>query len=114
MLRFFRTIFCLLLITVIFSPSALCQTQAPVIEWQKCYGGNSGDGASCIQPTKDGGYIIAGTASSTEGEITNSHGYDDCWIIKIDSKGNIQWQKCYGGSGYDRASAIQSQNNNEL
>ena len=28
-------------------------------------------------------------------------GNDDMWILKLDSSGNVSWQKTYGGSDYD-------------
>ncbi len=34
---------------------------APFVEWQKCYGGNNGDYAWCVEPISDGWYIVAGT-----------------------------------------------------
>ena len=35
-----------------------------------------------------------------------NYGEDDYWIIKIDSFGNIQWQKTFQGSSLDRAYSI--------
>jgi Secretion system C-terminal sorting domain len=70
------------------------------IQWQKSYGGSNNDGGYCIQQTIDGGYIIAGTTSSIDGDVTGNHGGMDYWIVKTDQTGTIQWQKCYGGS-YD-------------
>ncbi len=71
------------------------------IQWQKTYGGSGWDSASSIQQTSDGGFIVAG--------YTNSFGagYDDIWVLKLDESGNVQWQKTYGGSGWDSASSIQ-------
>lgn len=70
------------------------------IEWQKTYGGDSDDEARSIQQTSDGGYIVSG--------YTNSFGAGewDAWIIKLTSSGDIEWQKTYGGSGYDHATFI--------
>jgi hypothetical protein len=75
--------------------------------WQKTYGGSSNDKAHCAKPTTDGGYIIAGYAGSTDGDVTNNHGNYDYWIIKLDSTGSLQWQKSLGGSGDDEAFSIQ-------
>ena len=79
-----------------------------VIEWKKCYGGTSseGDGASSIQQTTDGGYIIAGSSESNNGDVSGNHGNADYWILKINSMGVIQWQKSYGGSKFDYAKNI--------
>lgn len=46
-----------------------------------------------MQQTLDGGYIIAGLSYSNTGDVTGNHGGGDYWIIKIDSLGNIIWQK---------------------
>lgn len=69
--------------------------------WSKAYGGGSDDSAGPIQQTKDGGYIVAGA--------TSSFGKDgsDFWVLRLDSGGNIEWQKSYGGIGDDRANSIQ-------
>jgi len=77
-----------------------------ILEWQRCYGGSAKDGAKSVLQTTDGGYIIAGNTESTDGDVTGNHGSTDCWIVKIDNLGNIQWQKCLGGSGVDLANSI--------
>ncbi len=76
------------------------------IQWQKCFGGSNTDYAGSIEITDDGGYIVAGGSYSNDGEVYGSHGDLDIWVVKLDSLGNIQWQKCFGGSGKDGASDI--------
>lgn len=39
------------------------------IQWQKNLGSSGVDGANCIKQTIDGGYIIAGSASSNDGDV---------------------------------------------
>ena len=63
-------------------------------DWVRTYGGLGDDKASSIQPTADGGYIIAGIADSF------GSGGDETWIVKLDEKGDIEWQKTYNGGGY--------------
>lgn len=78
--------------------------------WQRCFGGNSIDIANSIKATLDGGFIVAGSASSMDGDVIGLHGtlfYSDYWIIKLDSMGYLEWQKCYGGSSYDIANDIE-------
>jgi len=68
-------------------------------EWQKTIGGSGQELVQTISETTDGGYIIGASSSSDqsgEKEI-NGRGALDYWIIKLDSKGNIEWQKTYGG-----------------
>ena len=75
--------------------------------WQKCLGGSYTDGAYAIQQTIDGGYIVAGQSESNDGDVTGNHGGDDFWIVKLDSTGNLSWQKSLGGSNDDEAYSIQ-------
>ena len=63
------------------------------ITWQKTYGGESYDEAWSIQQTSDGGYIVVGYTMSFGG------GFSDYWIVRLDSNGDIVWQKTYGGIG---------------
>ncbi len=72
-----------------------------VIEWQKAYGGDNADMAHYISRTSDGGYIVAGETESW------GAGWGDMWIIRLDSNGNVKWQKTYGGMGWDRAYCVQ-------
>src|SRR5258706_851718 len=75
--------------------------------WQKNYGGSDDEEASCIAATYDGGYIVAGYTLSFNGDVTGNHGYRDMWVIKVDSAGNLEWQKCFGGTDWDDAFTIQ-------
>src|SRR6185295_12690926 len=82
--------------------------QAPAIEWQKCYGGVYHDwGPNSIKQTTDGGFIIAGYTNSSDGDVSGNHGGEDYWIVKLDASGNVQWQKCLGGSGDEEPFSIQ-------
>jgi hypothetical protein len=78
------------------------------IQWQKCLGGSNLDIAGAIQPTSDDGYVMAGYTHSNDGDVSGNHGgNDDAWVVKLNSTGEIQWQKCLGGSGDDQAFDIQ-------
>jgi hypothetical protein len=77
------------------------------IQWQKTFGGSAEDYAFSIQQTADGGYIVAGLTNSTDGDITVNHGDYDCWIVKLNATGTIQWQKTFGGSLEDVALSVQ-------
>lgn len=72
--------------------------QAGAIQWQKSLGGSADDGFFDIRPTSDGGYIAAGYAGSNDGDVSGNHGAYDCWVVKLDSAGAMQWQKSLGGS----------------
>lgn len=59
------------------------------IQWQNTYAGglSSVTGGSWIEPTSDGGCIVAG-------------GYDtEIWAAKIDSGGGLTWNRAYGKEG---------------
>src|ERR1700748_151305 len=84
---------------------SLAQT-APGIQWQKSLGGDSVDMANSVVQTSDGGYIVAGSSSSNNGDVSSNHGDGDYWIAKLNSSGNIQWQKSLGGSDFDIARCI--------
>ncbi len=73
------------------------------VDWQKRYDGSGGDDyANSVQQTSDGGYIIAGYTSP----LGNSRG-GDAWVLKLQSNGDVLWQKTYGNEREDTALAIQ-------
>lgn len=87
----------------------ICIAQAPEIEWQNTIGGNNNDDLYSIEQTSDAGYILGGFSSSTNtGDKTEvGYGFDDYWVVKLDSSGNILWQNTIGGSEQDRLYSIQ-------
>ena len=95
--------------------SLIAQTIAPEIQWQSCFGGSEIDKACAGFQTSDGGYIFSGNARSPNGDVvgwhaayfTDSVAIPDYWVVKLDVEGNIQWQKCLGGSLYDCAYSIE-------
>lgn len=56
-----------------------------------------------IQQTTDGNYIVAGSSNSNDGNVAGNHGDYDAWVVKLDTSGNVIWQKCLGGTGSDEA-----------
>ena len=79
------------------------------IEWDKTLGGNDIDILTTIQQTSDGGYMLGGYSfSNASGEKKqNSRGSADYWIVKLDSRGNIQFDKTIGGNSFDNLFALQ-------
>jgi hypothetical protein len=76
------------------------------IEWQKCLGGSNSEEARSIQQTNDGGYIITGDTRSNDGDVTGNHGFSDMWVVKLNISGNIEWQRCLGGTFGDSGNSI--------
>jgi transcriptional regulator with XRE-family HTH domain len=66
-------------------------TKEGEIQLQKTYGGTSYDKASAVLPTSDGGYFLLGSTSSF------GAGNYDMLLIRTDEKGEVVWQKTYGG-----------------
>ena len=71
--------------------------------WDKTFGGNNDDWCSSFAGTADGGVIIGGSSlSNISGEKTeNTRGGFDYWVLKLDSKGTLQWDKTIGGDAHE-------------
>lgn len=54
------------LLSCFFTLSLVAQ---PNIQWQVAIGGSLGDEGNSVLQTSDGGYIIAGTSSSNDGDV---------------------------------------------
>ena len=74
-------------------------------EWGKVIGGGPEDGAYDIQQTPDSGYIVTGyTRSTTDGSYK-------AYIVKTDSRGNVEWSRDFGGGSDNRAFSLEQQGN---
>ena len=68
------------------------------LQWQKTLGGTANEIAYSIKQTNDGGYIVAGSTASNDGDLTGLSNGGACgWIVKLNPSGNIQWQKVFTG-----------------
>ncbi len=76
--------------------------------WEATYGGSEYETAHEITTGEDGGFVLVGETSSSDGDVTGFKGYYDVWVVKIDATGAIQWQKTYGGTGQESGYAIVS------
>jgi len=82
------------------------------IQWKKTIGGTKNDIATQVYQTGDQGFVLIGNSESNDGDLTNNYGLADCWVVKLDNSGNIQWQKNYGGPGLDIGNAIKQTSDN--
>jgi hypothetical protein len=78
------------------------------IVWQKCLGGSDDENAYSVAECLDGGYILAGYTFSDDGDISEYHGGEDAWVVKLDHNGNLEWEHTYGGFHREHAEAILS------
>jgi hypothetical protein len=57
--------------------------------------------------TSDGGFLFAGYTNSNDGDIAGAnHGGNDAWILRLNSSGNLVWQKTYGGTLNESVSSV--------
>ncbi|MFB6317848.1 hypothetical protein [Saccharicrinis sp. FJH54] len=71
-----------------------------------CLGGTGEDGANQICYATDGGYIIVGSTSSTDGDVEHNFGNKDFWMVKIGDDGQIKWEETFGGNGDETATDV--------
>src|SRR6478735_11967853 len=97
------------LVPLLFAVNSLF-AQTPAVAWQKCLGGNNGDYGWSVEQTADGGFITAGlTEGQDNADVIGYHGnivVGDIWVVKTDNGGNIQWQKCVGGTYFETGATI--------
>ncbi|PWA05373.1 T9SS type A sorting domain-containing protein [Flavobacterium psychrotolerans] len=80
------------------------------IQWQKTYGGTGDDIIYSLQQTIDGGFIVGGSTTSNNGDVSGNHGGSDAWVMKLDNLGNVTWGQCFGGANADEVNEIRQTN----
>jgi hypothetical protein len=77
------------------------------IVWKKTYGGSSDDYGYSITTTTDDGYILTGFTSSNDSDFSGMNkGNTDIFVMKLNSSGEIEWKKTFGGSGGEIGKSI--------
>jgi len=77
-------------------------------EWDNTIGGSAEEQLRSVKQTSDGGYIISGFSDSdiSGDKSENSQGFEDYWVIKLNSLGQIVWENTIGGNAGDEAQDI--------
>jgi hypothetical protein len=78
--------------------------------WQKTLGGSDADWGYAGTPSTDGGYVVAGTTRSNNGDVLYNDGGQDIWIVKLDNNGALVWQQILGGSKAESGNSIDRTN----
>lgn len=78
------------------------------IVWQRSVGGSLADEAWAVDVAPDGGFYVAGSTSSVDGDFGGSAGEEDYGIVRLSADGALVWQRTLGGSWRDQATAIRS------
>jgi hypothetical protein len=71
------------------------------MEWNRTLGGELDEAYTLVQ-TSDGGYALAGYTTADVGFYL----LGNFRLVKADMNGNMQWNRTYGGTGYDVAFAL--------
>ena len=78
------------------------------IIWQKTFGGSDDDYANAVAVTPNGDIIVAGDTSSF------GNGGWDTLIIRLDGRGNVKWEKTYGGEDDEYTNAVAIAQNGDI
>lgn len=68
--------------------------------WSDTFGGVGDEWAFSVIQAGDGGFAFAGYTS------VSGAGKADFWLVKTDALGDQQWNKTFGGKGFDWASSL--------
>lgn len=70
--------------------------------WHRTFGTKGVDRLFAADTTADGGLIVAGHTTTLMGKGI------DFWVLRLNSDGQLFWQKTYGGEGIERAHAVKA------
>jgi hypothetical protein len=76
--------------------------------WRKVFGGTGLDLIFSAVPDGADGFVCVGFKAPTGAAGMKAM---DGWILRIDAKGNLTWEKTYGGEGEDRLTGIRKTSN---
>jgi hypothetical protein len=73
--------------------------------WSQVYGGWDWEWGTGILELGNGDFMVSGYTYSFEdlygGQPKGNHGEWDYWVLRLSGKGDLLWQKCFGGANYE-------------
>jgi len=77
-----------------------------ILQWRRYFGGTSNDRSYDAIETLEGDFVLVGSSESQDVDVSDPRGSYDAWIVKINSHGDLLWERSVGGSAYDIANAV--------
>jgi hypothetical protein len=91
------------------------QEQNGTIIQLSSFGGSGVDSPSALTLTRDDGYAISGSTTSTDGTFqSQTRGQEDGYVLKLNTSMNREWVQTIEGSGIDRIYDIVENQNGRL
>ena len=84
--------------------------EAGIAAWSVLVGPTSGDATALTNShataTDDGGVAALFPISAASGDVTVHYGGYDCWVVKLDTEGQLEWERTFGNEGDDTPRCI--------
>ncbi|GBE29326.1 MAG TPA: T9SS type A sorting domain-containing protein [Bacteroidetes bacterium] len=80
--------------------AASVHSQPPDTLWTRTWDRGSEEQARCINPTRDGGFILCGSTNDTPGIWAS-------WLMRVDQSGETVWEQSWGGELSDGFSYVE-------
>ena len=64
----------------------------------QAHGGSETELPSKILALEDNSFMVVGSSSSIDGEVSSNLGFSDFWLMKVNLQADLIWEKSYGGS----------------
>jgi len=91
------------------------QTNPPEILDQASFGGTTSDVPYQVRTMPDGGLVMGGESTSTNGTRTSpTFGAKDFWLVRLDPAGALAWDRSFGGVGDDQLFALEIVRTNQM
>jgi hypothetical protein len=73
------------------------------LQWQRSLGGGQGEVAYGAVQLPTGGFAIAASARSSNGDVSANNGAADAWFVELSASGQLVQEANFGGSSEDAA-----------
>ena len=76
-------------------------TEEGQLLWEKHLGGSGNDFVSDLFEIRPGWFIVSNGTDSNDGDVPTNFGKKDAWVMLMDSWGNVEWNRVFGGTLQD-------------